>query len=296
MVGALHYFREHLRHRPNADHRMLVGPYHHTAMGQGVLPTINGYDIDQVAMLDLRGIRLKWFDYVFRGAPLPDELSDRVNFEVMNANRWRHAHSLDAMADSRPRLYLGGKREGERWLFGDAPQANGVTLRVDFSDRSDADFQVPGSGFDPRNALVFTTAPLARATEVAGLFRGHIDVVANKRDFDLAVSFFEQKADGSYFPLASYLGRASFMGDRSHRHLLTPGTPVTLNFESQTVIAKLLAAGSRIVAVVAVPKQPEIEINYGTGRDVSEESIADAKEPLRLTFRTDSYFELGFRR
>jgi len=37
------------------------------------------------------------------------------------------------------------------------------------------------------------------------------------------------------------------------------------------------------------------EVNYGTGRDVSDESIADAKEPLRLTFRGDSYLDLGFR-
>jgi hypothetical protein len=27
---------------------------------------------------------------------------------------------------------------------------------------------------------------------------------------------------------------------------------------------------------------------------VSDESIADAKEPLELTFKTDSYLELGF--
>jgi uncharacterized protein len=46
---------------------------------------------------------------------------------------------------------------------------------------------------------------------------------------------------------------------------------------------------------VAVPKQPEIQINYGTGRDVSDESLADAGEPLRLTFRPDSYLELGVR-
>jgi uncharacterized protein len=297
MVGALYYFEQHLAHRSNADERMLIGPYHHTAMGQGVLPTIIGYTIDQVAMLDLRGIRLEWFDHVFRGAPLPGALSDRVNFEVMGGNRWRHVHSLDAMADSYRRLYLGGERDGYRRLFGDAPEEGGAPqLRVDFKDRSDANYEVPDSGFDTRNALVFTTRPLAKPTEVDGLFRGHFDVVTNKRDFDVAVSFFEEKADGSRFPLASYLGRASFMADRGHRQLLTPNTPTVLDFESQTVTAKLLAPGSRILAVVAVPKQPDIEINYGTGRDVSDESIADANEPLYLTFKTDSYLELGFQR
>ena len=298
MVGALYYYEQHVAHRPNADERMLIGPYHHTAMGGGVLPTINGYAIDQVAMLDLRAIRLEWFGHVFRGAPLPEVLSDRVNFEVMGANKWRHVHSLAAMATDRWKLYFsGGARDGDRWLFGRAPVAAGAReLQVDFSDRSDADYQIPDSGFDPRHALVFATPRLAAATEVYGLFDGHVEVVANKRDFDLAVNFFEQKPDGSYFPLASYLGRASYMADRSRRHLLTPGVATVVDFDSQTVTAKLLPAGSRIVAVVAVPKVPEIEINYGTSGEVANESIADAKESLRLTFGRGSYLELGFHR
>ena len=53
--------------------------------------------------------------------------------------------------------------------------------------------------------------------------------------------------------------------------------------------------GGCIVAVVAVPKQLYIQINYGTSRDVSDESIADAKEPLELTFRRGSYLEVGIR-
>lgn len=296
MVGALYYFQQHISHRPDADDRILIGPYHHTAMAQGVLPTIIGYTIDQVAMQDLRGLRLQWFDHVFRGASLPEILSDRVNFEVMGANRWRHVSTLGAMADSHRRLYLGGRRDGDRYRFADAPGTGAVTeLSVDFSDRRDADYQVPDSGFDTRNALVFTTTPLESPTEVDGLFHGHIDFVTNKRDFDLAVSFFEEKPDGSYFPLASYLGRASYMFDRSHRQLLVPGQEQRLDFDSQTVTGHLIPAGSRIIAVVAVPKQPDIQINYGTGADVSDESITDGKEPLQLSFKSDSYLDLGFR-
>ena len=37
MVGALYYFEQHLKYRPSADDRMLVGPYHHVAMQVGVL-------------------------------------------------------------------------------------------------------------------------------------------------------------------------------------------------------------------------------------------------------------------
>jgi len=300
MVGALHYLREHLRHRPDADHRLLIGPYHHFAMGAGVQPTVDGYDIDRVAMINLQAIRMQWFDHVLRGAPLPDLLRNRVNFQVMGANRWRHAPTLAAMAERTRRLYLTGAREGERLLFGDAPQRGGSApeLRVDFADRSDIDHQVPAGGIDTRSALVFATAPLAEAQEIVGGFTGRFEVVINKRDFDLSIALYEQRADGRYFPLhahLAFLGRASFIADRSRRTLLRPGRVERLAFESQMITARRLEAGSRLVAVVGVPKQPEIQINYGTGGDVSAESIADAGEPLRVAWRPGSWLEIGLR-
>jgi hypothetical protein len=131
--------------------------------------------------------------------------------------------------------------------------------------------------------------------EIAGLFRGEFDMVVNKRDLDLSVQFYEALADGSYLPLHAYLGRASFMADRTTRHLLVPGRLAHLSFESQTVTARKLSAGSRLIAVVGVPRQPEIEINYGTGRDVADESIADAGEPLRIQFMPSSYLQISTR-
>jgi hypothetical protein len=53
-----------------------------------------------------------------------------------------------------------------------------------------------------------------------------------------------------------------------------------------------MAAGSRIVAMLSVLKGPGYEINYGSGKPVSEESIADAGEPLEIRWSTDSWLEL----
>ncbi len=129
----------------------------------------------------------------------------------------------------------------------------------------------------------------------AGLFRGRFAVTTNKRDFDLAVDFYERRADGHYLPLASYLGRSSYMADRSRRRLLSPGRTNILAFQSQTLTARLLVPGSRIVAIVGVPKRPDVQINYGTGNDVSDESIADAKTPLRIRWLPGSYLNLRIR-
>lgn len=296
MVGALYYLQEHYRYRPAADHRLLVGPYHHIAMQTGVLPEVDGYKVDPAAMIDLQELRLQWFDHVFRGAPLPELLSGKINFEVMGANRWRHVSTLAEMATSRRRLYLTGQGEKGRLRFGTAPDENKAPeLTVDFKDRSDVDFRPPPGTPDTRNALVFETQPLKAPLEVDGLFQGHFEVTINKRDFDLAVDFYELTADGHYYDLASYLGRASYMQDRSQRHLLQPGQPQNLAFTSQMLTARRLSAGSRIVAVVGVPKAPYLQINYGTGGDVSTESVADAGEPLRIRWVAGSYLEIGVR-
>lgn len=296
MVGALYYLEQHYRYRPDADHRLLVGPYHHTAMQNGVFASINGEQVDQAALLDLQDVRLDWFDHVFRGAPMPDVLRDRINFQVMGANTWRHVPTLEAMATGRRRLYLSGARDGDGLSFNALPgDGASPVLSVDLKDRSDAELRLPRGTPDTRHALVFRTERLGAPVEIDGLFQANLQVVTNKRDFDLEVNFYEETSDGRYLDLASYLGRASYMRDRSKRHLLRPGRTQVLSFQSQTLTARLLASGSRIVAVVGVPKNPYVQINYGTGRAVSGESIADAGEPLRIRLMPQSYFELGVR-
>ena len=244
MVGALYYLRQHYKYDPKANHRLLLGPYHHTAMTAGVLNNFAGYDIDEAARIDLQDVRLKWFDHVFRGAPLPELLSDRINFEVMGANKWRHVASLDAMGSEQLRLYLGGARQGKRLMLSRTRPAKGSSARltVDFKDRSDVDYQAPTDMFsrelDTRNALVFATAPFAAPIEVDGALLRNLDVVTNKKDFDLSISVYEQLKDGRYFPLMTFIGRASYLADRSRRHLLVPGRAQSLAFESDRVTAR----------------------------------------------------------
>jgi len=74
----------------------------------------------------------------------------------------------------------------------------------------------------------------------------------------------------------------SYAKDRTRRNLLVPGQPQQISFESNRLTSRRLAKGSRIVVVIAIIKNPATQINYGTGRAVSSESIADATEPLRI--------------
>jgi hypothetical protein len=49
------------------------------------------------------------------------------------------------------------------------------------------------------------------------------------------------------------------------------------------------------VFVIGINKRPDREINYGSGNDVSEESIGDGRIPLKIRWYNDSYIEIPVR-
>ena len=74
--------------------------------------------------------------------------------------------------------------------------------------------------------------------------------------------------------------------------MLTPHEKVKLPFGIVRMTSKKISKGSRLVVVVNGIKDPFSEINYGTGKDVSEETIKDAKEPLIIKWYGESYLEI----
>jgi hypothetical protein len=95
--------------------------------------------------------------------------------------------------------------------------------------------------------------------------------------------------------LTYYEARASYVADRTQRLLLTPNRPEVVSFTSGRLLGRRFAPGSQLVAVVSIVKSPNEQINYGTGRDVSDESIADGKVPLRVRWLAGSFIDVPFR-
>jgi putative CocE/NonD family hydrolase len=293
--GALYYFAQHRRYRPDADHRLLIGPYD----DRGAVPA--GLAADAVARIDLNELRLDWFDHVFGNAALPAVLAGRVNYEVMGANQWQHAASLAAMAPQTRRYYLDAVPGGERrWLVASVPApARPLQQIVDFAERRDARAPPPSvfaSRLALRHALSFASDPLPSPMTLAGTVSGRLDFAVNKLDVDLGLALYAQLPGGEYWLLAKpYELRASYAADRIHRRLLKAGQRQTLAFTAERLSACRLPAGSRLVLVLGVNKRPDQQLNYGTGGDVSEESIADAKAPLKIRWYNRSYIEVPLR-
>jgi predicted acyl esterase len=149
-----------------------------------------------------------------------------------------------------------------------------------------------GDTLDAGTGFVFMSEPFTDTFELNGSFSGELHASINKRDMDVSVVLYELMPDGKYFYLNRYVGRASYAKDKGKRTLLKPGTKETIPFVDTRMVSKHIAKGSRLVIGVHVNKNPFEVINYGSGKDVYDETMEDAKEPLRVKWYNDSYIKV----
>lgn len=302
--GALYYFTQHTRYNPHADHTLVIGPYEDGVMRRPPPAVLHGYEVDSAARVDVHELQYQWFDHVLKGAAPPALLSDRINYEVMGANEWRHAPSLEAMSGRSLRFYLDATASGGRRRLARHKSAKAafVSQTVNFADRSDAGWMPPADLVTQspvtHNDIMYVSEPLTQPMEFNGVFLGRLDFAVNKMDMDLNITLYERLAGGDFIRLfnPAYEFRASYARDRVHRHLLKAGERQELGFKSEWLTSRQLQKGSRLVMVLGINKRPDREINYGTGTDVSEESIADGKIPLKIRWYNDSYIEIPVRK
>ena len=295
-AAAVNYLVDHYKYNEKAEHYLVIGPYDHWGTPEAFKsPVLMGYEIDPVAQIDSVELTYQWFDHVMRGAPRPALVEDRINYQVMGGNIWKHAPSVDAMSAADLTLYLSDAKAGERYrLASSKPAKSGyIPQTVDLADRTsqlNLYDPAPISDDEPqKNVLAFVSEPFDSPVSVSGMITGRLDAVINKRDMDFTMSVYELMPDGRRFHLSYYLARASYARDMSKRVLLTPGKRTLIPFERTPLISRRMSAGSRLLLLLTVNKNPHAQINYGSGRDVSDESIADAKEPMQVRWYNESY-------
>lgn len=315
-IGAMHYLKEHYKYNTNAAHYFVIGPFGH--LGSQYIPEkeISGYKIDPVAQINITKLSFEWFDYIFKNAPKPSLLKDKINFQVMGANQWKHVSALNAMSNDTLKFYLNNRLSNVKFtsryesgnnghkkhfaLTKDKPsKLNFILQEVDFTDRSMArennyyNPNIVDTTLPLSNGFSFITEPFKQDIEFNGAYFGEFKVMINKKDMDYSIVMYEQTPEGNYFKLTQQsIGRASLSKDREKRQLLTPNHIETVPFASGRMTSKLLKKGSRLIMVLNINKHPHEQVNYGTGKDVSDETIADAGRPLVINWYNDSYLKI----
>lgn len=294
--GAMYYYNEHNKYNKNANHYFVIGPYSHSGVISGVEEEYKGYKIDPIAKIDIEDISYQWFDYILKGKEKPEFLKDKVNIQVMGSNQWKNVASIDKISNKKLKLFLNKTKLQES-----KPELSFLSQKIDFMKREDTMQSFDGEKIldsslyknNLKDKLVFESDAFDVPLEINGSFIGRLKASINKRDMDVTITIYEKLATGQYFKLShEYFARASYAKDSRKRKLLKPYTIETIPVHNAFFTSRKIEKGSKLVLVLGIRKSPDVQINYGTGKDVSEETIADAKEPLEIKWYNDSYIEI----
>jgi putative CocE/NonD family hydrolase len=300
-ISAIHYLNEHNKYNTNAQHYLVIGPSDHqnSQLRSGVL---RGYKVDEVGLFDPADLTFAWFDHVLKGAERPELVKQKVNYQLMGDNSWHHSDSLAELNSLRKRFYLTASESGTFHVLSELPEAesNFLLQEIDLSERSTSNgdyypWPIIKETLSKSNGLVFLSKPIQTEMIVSGQMTGELFLRINKKDLDLTIVLYEILPDGRAFHLSYFIGRASYAKDMSKRQLLTPGAIETVPFERTRMTGRKLQIGSRLAIVIDGNKNSVSQINYGTGKDVSVETIEDAKIPLTIEFHNNSYVDIPVR-
>jgi uncharacterized protein len=303
-LGAMYYFRQHNLWNKNANDYLLIGPYDHSGSQGRPGKTLEGYKIDSVANIFISKIVFQWMDYILKDSSRPAILKDKINFEVMGKNQWQHVSSLDKMHNDFVILYFGTTPDNKQQysLLKKRPdKLRFIDQTVDLKDRSDIRFKegdidafrkLIDSTLNPeKEKLFFVSDLIKKSFAISGSIKASIKVSINKKDMDLVMDIYEQTPEGKFFALNENLQRASYAINREQRQLLQPDKVNTISMTNTFITSRQLQKGSRIIVLIGVNKSPEWQMNYGTGKDVSNETINDAAIPLRIKWYNTSYLQ-----
>ena len=299
-LGALHYYRQHQQYgnpAAVANHHLVMGPWTHGGAQSAQGRSVYGIYLPYEATVDIPKLGFDWFDYIMRDGPKPALLQNRVNLYVMEQG-WQHLPGLSAMADT-ARWYPQATEE-QCGLLASNPIAGTATLREDFAPNTmdsvyfssvlfhDSTFR---QALQADHRLIWETAPLERPLTISGAPVATLSLTPQTYDVDLVVTWYEVKANGEVLRLSMDMERLSYIQDPTTRQLLVPNQPITVRMKDSFWMSRKIALGSRLRVSVHVQSSHEWMKNYGTGKAVAEEGLADyAPVALQLHLQ-ECYFE-----
>ena len=205
------------------------------------------------------------FDYALREEVKPDFLKDKINYQVMGTNDWKHVSDLKATHNDTLTFYLDTQQGGALNLKKPSKKSFSK-LEIDFADRTNTNsyyyaFKIVWDSLNNGGGIMYKSESPANDIEFSRSFSGKMRVSVNKKDMDYSAVLFEQIPGGRYFYFTYYMGGASYSKDNAQRQLLTQGKKTTLPFTNSYFTSKKLNKGSKLVLIIDVNKSSSEQIN-----------------------------------
>lgn len=289
-LGAMHYYNMHNRYGTMAaikKHYLLIGPWDHAGAQSIPSKKIGNYQVDSAALISIYEVAMDWFDYTLKGKEKPSILKDRVNYFIMNGG-WKHAATLEKMNTDTLNFYLTDKPAKSFYTLSGTLPGKSKPLKLQFNPADTAyQLSVSETGVNATRPLtsaylrkqeqiIFETLPFQQDLIVSGSPTASLFIRINKKDIDFNLEFYEVTPDHKSFLLSTIIQRASYMGHRNRRQLINPGEIVRYHFQNAFFISKRIQKNARIRLVVRPLYEAAWQRNYGSGKNISEETAADA--------------------
>lgn len=287
--GALTHYRSHLNHssaEARANHYLVIGPWDHYGT-RAPKAEFCGLKIGSDGVLDIQGLHLQWYAWTMQEGARPAFLKDNVAYYVMAAERWRYAHTLEAVTAKVEVLYLHSSANATDVFHSGTLSANppetsepdsyvydpcdlsstALEATMDPEDCTDQRMILAGVG----RQLIYHSAPFAEDTEISGFFRASLWLAIDQPDTDFRVSVYEIAIDGRSVFLSADALRARYRQDPRRSIPVQTSDPLNYQFEQFTFVSRLVKRGNRLRMVVVPMNSIYSQKNYNTGGNVSDE-------------------------
>lgn len=254
--------------------RMLIGPWHHTAIGhreQGEL------EFPQAENVNVQAAR-RFFDYWLRDQKENgDDREPRVRYYQMGSDEWRSAGDFPGEPASRSIWYPGANDA----LLAAAPATETArSFRYDPADPSPTvgglNAFLPSNplsktvGAGPRDqnakvlsrkdALVYRTDVLDRDVELAGGAKVELVVSSDRPDTDFAVRLCDVHPDGRTLLVTDGIQRLRFRDSDRREALATPNQSYRITV-ALSLTAHTFVHGHRLCLIVTSSNSPRFDTN-----------------------------------
>ncbi len=302
--GAMYYYAMHNKYGTKdgaKNHYLFIGPYTHGGTQGYASSSLPPYEIDAAALIDKDEMIMQWFDYTLRNGKQPDFLKDRVSVFALGENKWHYFNSVSNMNKDTMQYFLSASPEIEDknlLLTQNKTLLKQDAVQLDFDTRNvendtlhiyDGDNQITENIFKKKDKLVFKSAVLGRDIILNGTITADLYASLSSPDTDLLLSWWEEDAEGKLWPLSETVQRLSYSFDKRKRVLWKKDKVYHINLNNGWWMCKQVKKGSKLVMTVSPLSDTDWQKNYGSGKEVSTETIKDGR-PVVFKIYTGNKF------
>ena len=273
--------------------KLLMGPWPHAVNSKAKLGEV---DFGATAVVDLKGVMLRWFDAWLKGVDNGVKRESPVHIFVMGANRWVDEEDWPIPRTRYTSFYLhsGGRANtlyGDGQLSERQPDAESAdTFAYDPANPApfitEPSFEQIGGPDDYRaierrdDVLVYSSEALKTETEICGPIRVTLYASSSAKDTDFTAKLLDVWPNGFAQRLTDGMVRARFRRGMDKEELISPGNIYEYTIDAWNT-CQMFLTGHRIRIEVSSSAFPKYPRNLNTGEPLGKTStIAVAQQRI----------------